>query len=77
MKLDEEQRRLVSRVLIEMMEPSEHMIERGRWQSVNYPVVPEGYEDKKPTHPFELRHTFREMVRTFAADNKISLPKTV
>lgn len=74
MELDREQLLLVGRVLAEMMDPSETMIERGIWQSHHYPVVPEGYDDKKPHHPFETRLVFREMVRTFARENKIPLP---
>lgn len=76
LRLSATDRKLLSRVLGAMMEPSEQMIADGRWQSTNYPVIPPGYEhEATPIHPFMQRHVFRAMIKTFAAENSIELPK--
>lgn len=75
LRLTDSDRKLLSRVLGAMMEPSEQMIADGRWQSHHYPVVPSGYENEAPPiHPFMQRHVFRAMIKTFAAEHSIKLP---
>ncbi len=74
--LTEDDRKLLCRILGAMMDPSEQMIADGRWQSHHYPVVPTGYEDEaEPIHPFTQRHVFRAMIKSFAKEHRIQLPK--